>query len=99
MGAAMEEETARDAMDAAKAETIEMIETANAVMGQAARRGETVREMIASTATATVRRGQETDRPAAMQEMTVSRTIETGTARRPIVRLVRSARHLLLRLR
>ena len=92
----MEEETARDAMDAAKAE---MIETANAVMGQAARRGETVREMIASTAMATVRRGQETDRPAAMQEMTVSRTIEMGTVRRPIVRLVRSARHLLLRLR
>lgn len=92
----MEEETARDAMDAAKAE---MIETANAVMEQAARRGETVREMIASIATATVRREQETDRPAAMQEMTVSRTIEMGIARRPIVRLVRSAQQLLLRLR
>lgn len=69
------------------------------VMGQAARRGETVIEMIVWAATATVRRGQETDRPAAMQEMTASRTIEMGTARRPIVRLVRSARHLPLRLR
>lgn len=68
------------------------------VMGQAARRGETVREMIVWAATATVRRGQETDRPAVMQEMTASRTIEIGTARRPIVRLVRSARHLPLRL-
>ena len=92
MCAVMEEETARDAMDAAKAE---MIETANAVMGQAARRGEMVREMIVWAATATVLRGQETDRPAAMEEMTASRMIEMGSARRPIVRLVRSAQQLL----
>ena len=87
----MEEETARDAMEEAKAE---MIETANVVMGQAVRREEMGRETIASAAPATVRREQETDRPAAMEEMTVSRATEMVTARRPIVRLVRSARQL-----
>ena len=43
MGAVTEEEKARDAMEEAKAE---MIETANAVTGEAALRGETVRETI-----------------------------------------------------
>ena len=47
----------------------------------------------------TARREQEMDRVAAMEEMIVSRMTETVTARRPIVRLVRSARQLLPRLR
>lgn len=96
MGAVTEEEKARDAMEEAKAE---MIETGNAVTGEAALREETVRETIVSAATATARREQEMDRVAAMEEMTVSRMTETVTARRPIVRLVRSARQLLPRLR
>lgn len=95
-GAVTEEEKARDAMEEAKAE---MIETGNAVTGEAALRGETVRETIVSAATAIARREQEMDRVAAMEEMTVSRMTETVTARRPIVRLVRSARQLLPRLR
>lgn len=96
MGAVTEEEKARDAMEEAKAE---MIETGNAVTGEAALRGETVRETIVWAATATARREQEMDRVAAMEEMTVSRMTETVTARRPIVRLVRSVRQLLPRLR
>ena len=60
--------------------------------GEAALRGETVRETIVWAATATARREQEMDRVAAMEEMTVSRMTETVTARRTIVRLVRSAR-------
>ena len=96
MGAVTEEETARDAMEEAKAE---MIETGNAVTGEAALREEMARETIASIAPATARREQEMDRVAAMEEMTVSRMTETVTARRPIVRLVRSARQLLPRLR
>ena len=96
MGAVTEEETARDAMEEAKAE---MIETGNVVTGEAVLREETVRETIVSAATATARREQEMDRLAAMEEMTVSRMTETVTARRPIVRLVRSARQLLPRLR
>lgn len=95
MGAVTEEEKARDAMEEAKAE---MIETGNVVTGEAALREETVRETIVSAATATARREQEMDRVAAMEEMTVKDT-ETVTARRPIVRLVRSARQLLPRLR
>ena len=94
----MEEETARDAMEEAKAE---MTETANVVTGQAVRREEMGRETIVSAAPATARREQETDRAAVMEEMTVSRatemvtaTTEMGTARRHIVRLVRSARQL-----
>ena len=43
MDAVTEEETARDAMEEAKAE---MIETGNVVTGEAALRGETVRETI-----------------------------------------------------
>lgn len=96
MGTVTEEETARDAMEEAKAE---MIETANVVTEEAALREETVREMIVSAAPATARREEETDRAAAMEEMTVSRMTETVTVRRPIVRLVRSARQLLPRLR
>lgn len=96
MGAVTEEETARDAMEEVKAE---MIETANAVTGEAALREETVRETIVSAAPVTARREEETDRVAAMEEMTVSRMTETVIARRPIVRLVRSARRLLPRLR
>ena len=91
-----EEEKARDAMEEAKAE---MTETVNVVTEEAALREETVRETIVSAATATARREQEMDRVAAMEEMTVSRMTETVTARRPIVRLVRSARQLLPRLR
>ena len=96
MGAVTEEEKARDAMEEAKAE---MIETGNVVTEEAALREETVRETIVSAATATARRAEETDRAAAMEEMTASRMTETVTARRPIVRLVRSARQLLPRLR
>ena len=91
-----EEETARDAMEEAKAE---MTETVNVVTEEAALREETVREMIVSAAPVTARREEETDRLAAMEEMTASRMTETVTARRPIVRLVRSARQLLPRLR
>ena len=96
MGAVTEEEKARDVMEEAKAE---MIETANVVTEEAALREETVREMIVSAAPAIARREEETDRVAAMEEMTVSRMTETVTVRRPIVRLVRSARQLLPRLR
>ena len=96
MGAVTEEETARDAMEEAKAE---MIETGDAVTGEAVLREETVRETIVWAATATARREQEMDRVAAMEEMTASRMTETVTVRRPIVRLVRSARQLLPRLR
>lgn len=96
MGAVTEEEKARDAMEEAKAE---MIETGNVVTGEAALREGTVRETIVSAAPVTARREEETDRVAAMEEMTVSRMTETVTVRRPIVRLVRSARQLLPRLR
>ena len=96
MGAVTEEEKARDAMEEAKAE---MTETVNVVTEEAALREETVRETIVSAAPVTARREEETDRLAAMEEMTVSRMTETVTARRPIVRLVRSARQLLPRLR
>ena len=96
MGAVTEEETARDAMEEAKAE---MTETVNVVTEEAALREETVRETIVSAARATARREKEMDRAAAMEEMTPSRMTETVTVRRPIVRLVRSARQLLPRLR
>ena len=96
MDAVTEEEKARDAMEEAKAE---MTETGNVVTEEAALREETVREMIVSAAPVTARREEETDRAAAMEEMTASRMTETVTVRRPIVRLVRSARQLLPRLR